>query len=84
MHAGALDGRNPHGREVAYEQSAFRTVRAMSDIMMHGHKWDLEKSMAYCVAKVPRCPPLLLAGSAALHSRRVLQSDSAGLMARLS
>ena len=28
----------------------------MSDIMMHGHKWDLEKSMAYCVAKVPRCP----------------------------
>ena len=83
MHAGALDGRNPHGREVAYEQSAFRTVRAMSDIMMHGHKWDLEKSMDYCVAKVPRGPPLL-AGSAALHSRRVLQSDSTGLMARLS
>jgi hypothetical protein len=64
MHAGALDGRNPHGREVAYEQSAFRTVRAMSDIMMHGHKWDLEKSMDYCVTKVPCCslssPPQLL------------------------
>lgn len=53
IHAGLLDGRNPHGREVAYEQAAFRTVRAMSDIMMHGHVWDLDESMRYCVAKAP-------------------------------
>ena len=53
MHAGVLDGRNPHGREIAYEQAAFRTVRAMSDIMMHGHQWDLAQSMQYCVDTAP-------------------------------
>jgi hypothetical protein len=54
VHAGVLDGRNPHGRQQAYEQSAFRTVRAMSDIMMHGHKWDLAESMKFCVDTVRR------------------------------
>ena len=53
MHAGYLDGRSPRAREVAYEQSAFRTVRAMSDIYMHNNDWSLADSMQYCVANAP-------------------------------
>ncbi len=53
MHAGYLDGRNPHGREIAYEQSAFRTVRALSDIYMHSGDWTLADAMEFCVANAP-------------------------------
>lgn len=53
MHAGYLDSRSPRAREVAYEQSAFRTVRAMSDIYMHSNDWSLADSMQYCVANAP-------------------------------
>ena len=53
MHAGYLDERNPHGREIAYEQSAFRTVRALSDIYMHSGDWTLADAMEFCVANAP-------------------------------
>jgi len=53
MHAGYLDDRNPHGREIAYEQSAFRTVRALSDIYMHSGDWTLADAMEFCVANAP-------------------------------
>ena len=53
MHAGYLDGRNPHGREIAYEQAAFRTVRALSDIYMHSGDWSLDDAMRFCVDNAP-------------------------------
>ena len=53
VHAGILDGRNPHGREVAYEQAAFRTVRALSDIYMHGQEWSYDDAYKFCVENAP-------------------------------
>ena len=53
MHAGYLDGRNPHGREIAYEQAAFRTVRALSDVYMHSQDWSLDDAMEFCVNNAP-------------------------------
>lgn len=53
MHAGYLDGRNPHGREIAYEQAAFRSVRALSDIYMHSGEWSYDDAYAFCVANAP-------------------------------
>jgi uncharacterized protein (DUF885 family) len=53
MHAGYLDGRNPHGREIAYEQAAFRTVRALSDIYMHGQEWTYDEAYKFCVENAP-------------------------------
>ena len=34
MHAGYLDGRNPHAREIVYEQASFRTVRGESRVRL--------------------------------------------------
>lgn len=53
MHAGYLDGRSPRGREIAYEQAAFRTVRALSDIYMHNQEWTYDEAYAFCVANAP-------------------------------
>ncbi|MCE2492404.1 MAG: DUF885 family protein [Alphaproteobacteria bacterium] len=53
MHAGFLDGRNPHGREIAYEQAAFRTVRALSDIYMHSGDWSLDEATRFCIDNAP-------------------------------
>ena len=53
MHAGYLDGRNPHGREITYEQAAFRTVRALSDIYMHSGDWSLEEATRFCIDNAP-------------------------------
>ena len=53
MHAGYLDSRSPRAREIAYEQAAFRTVRALSDIYMHDNQWSLRDAMAYSVANAP-------------------------------
>jgi len=53
MHAGYLDSRTPRAREIAYEQAAFRTVRAISDIYMHDNQWTLQDAMEYCVANAP-------------------------------
>jgi len=53
VHAGYLEGRNPHGREIAYEQAAFRTVRALSDIYMHSGDWTYEEAYRYCVDNAP-------------------------------
>ena len=53
MYAGYLEGRNPHGREIAYEQSAFRTVRALSDIYMHSGDWSYEDAYRFCVENAP-------------------------------
>ncbi|MBT5221140.1 MAG: DUF885 family protein [Woeseia sp.] len=53
MHAGYLDSRSPRSREIAYEQAAFRTVRAISDIYMHDNQWTLSDAMEYCVANAP-------------------------------
>jgi hypothetical protein len=53
MHAGYLDGRNPHGREIAYEQAAFRSVRALSDIYMHSSDWTYAEAYEFCVNNAP-------------------------------
>ena len=53
MHAGYLDERSPRGREIAYDQAAFRTVRAMSDLRMHNREWSLDDAMEYCVKNAP-------------------------------
>lgn len=53
MHAGYLDDRPRRGREIVYEQAAFRTVRALADVYMHSNEWTLTEAMKYCVANVP-------------------------------
>ncbi len=53
VYAGYLDERSPHAKEIAYEQAAFRTVRALSDIYMHSLDWDLEEAIEFCVANAP-------------------------------
>jgi len=53
MHAGYLDERPRRGREVAYEQAAFRTVRALADVYMHNGDWSLTEAMEYAVANAP-------------------------------
>jgi hypothetical protein len=53
MHAGYLDTRSPRAREIAYEQAAFRTVRALSDVYMHSRDWDLEDALEFCVGNAP-------------------------------
>ena len=53
MHTGYLDGRSPHGREIAYEQSAFRTVRALADIYMHSGDWSYEDAYLFAVENAP-------------------------------
>jgi hypothetical protein len=53
MHAGYLDERPRRAREVTYEQAAFRTVRALSDVYMHRGDWSLTDAMEFCVANAP-------------------------------
>ena len=53
MHAGYLDGRNAHGREITYEQAAFRTVRALSDIYMHSQDWSYKDAEKFCIDNAP-------------------------------
>jgi len=53
MHAGYLDGRSRRAREIAYEQAAFRTVRALSDVYMHSGEWTLADAMKFCVENAP-------------------------------
>ena len=53
MHAGYLDGRNAHGREITYEQAAFRTVRALSDIYMHSRDWSYADATQFCIDNAP-------------------------------
>ncbi|WP_299535454.1 DUF885 family protein [Ulvibacterium sp.] len=53
VYAGYLDERSPRAKEIAYEQAAFRTVRALSDVYMHSQDWTLEDAVNYCVANAP-------------------------------
>lgn len=53
MYAGYLDQRPARAREVAYEQAAFRTVRAIADLKMHSGEWTLREAMDYAVANAP-------------------------------
>jgi hypothetical protein len=53
MHAGYLDERPRRGREIAYEQAAFRTVRALADVYMHSGDWTLTEAMEFAVANAP-------------------------------
>jgi hypothetical protein len=53
MHAGYLDDRSPHGREIVYEQAAFRTVRALSDLYQHAREWDIAEAFEYSIANAP-------------------------------
>lgn len=54
MHAGYLDGRNPHSRAITYEQAAYRNIRALADVHMHSGEWSLTEAMEYAVANAPR------------------------------
>ena len=53
MHAGYLDTRPRRGREVVYEQAAFRTCRALADLKMHSHEFTLEEAMDFAVNCAP-------------------------------
>ncbi len=53
MHAGYLDKRPRRGREIAYEQAAFRTVRALSDVYMHKGDWTVTEAMEFCIKNAP-------------------------------
>jgi len=53
MHAGYLDHRPRRGREVVYEQSAFRTCRALADLRMHSHDYTLKEAMDFAVKCAP-------------------------------
>jgi len=53
MHAGYLDERSPHAREIVYEQAAFRTVRALSDLYMHAGEWDIGEAIEYSIKHAP-------------------------------
>ncbi len=53
MHAGYLDERPQRARSIAYEQAAFRTVRALSDVYMHSQDWSLTGAMEFAVANAP-------------------------------
>lgn len=55
MHAGYLDKRpRPRrGREIVYLQAAFRRCRAMADLKLHNHEFNLEQAMRYCVECAP-------------------------------
>ena len=53
MHAGYLDERPRRAREIAYEQAAFRTVRALSDVYMHNGDWSLKEAMEFAVENAP-------------------------------
>jgi hypothetical protein len=53
MHAGYLDHRSRRGREVVYEQAAFRTCRALADLRMHSHDYTLEEAMEFAVKCAP-------------------------------
>ena len=54
MHAGYLDHRPRHSREIVYLQAAFRSCRAMADLRMHSHEYDLEKAIEFCIGCAPR------------------------------
>ncbi len=53
MHAGYLDTRPRRGREIVYEQAAFRTCRALADLRMHSHEFTLEEAMDFAVKCAP-------------------------------
>ena len=44
VHAGMIDTRNAHGREIAYEQAAFRTLRWLAALQSPGSCPDTLKS----------------------------------------
>ncbi|MEA2004930.1 MAG: DUF885 family protein [Acidobacteriota bacterium] len=54
MHAGYLDERPRRSREIVYQQATFRTCRALADLKMHSHEFDLEKAMKFCIGCAPR------------------------------
>jgi len=53
MHAGVLDSRPRRGREIVYEQAAFRNCRALADLKMHGRELTLEEAMQFAVECAP-------------------------------
>ena len=53
MHAGYLDERSPRAREIVYEQAAFRTVRALSDLYQHAGEWDIAEAFEFSIANAP-------------------------------
>jgi len=53
MHAGYLDERSPHAREIVYQQAAFRTVRALSDLYQHAGEWDIAEAFEYSIENAP-------------------------------
>ena len=53
MHAGYLDDRPRRGREIVYQQAAFRTCRALADLRMHSRELNLTEAMEFCVGCAP-------------------------------
>jgi hypothetical protein len=53
MHAGYLDERSPRARELVYEQAAYRTVRALSDLYQHAGEWDIAEAFEFSIANAP-------------------------------
>lgn len=53
MHAGYLDERPRRGREIVYQQAAFRSCRALADLRMHSQEITLTEAMRFCVECAP-------------------------------
>jgi hypothetical protein len=52
MHAGLFD-KYPRGREINHIMMAFRSVRALADLRLHSHEFDLEESFKFCYEETP-------------------------------
>jgi hypothetical protein len=52
MHAGLFD-KYPRAREINHIMMAFRSVRALADLRLHSHEFDLEDSFKFCYEQTP-------------------------------
>ena len=52
LQLGSLDSR-PRAREIAYIWMAFRTARALSDLMMHANEFTMDEGIAAFVDRLP-------------------------------
>jgi len=52
MHGGLFD-EYPRGREINHIMMAFRSVRALADLRLHSHEFDLEESFKFCYEQTP-------------------------------
>jgi len=52
MRAGLFD-KYPRGREINYIMMAFRAIRALADLKLHSHEFNLKDSFEFCYEQTP-------------------------------